>query len=576
MNELDDLYYDSIESRLKGRISLGFYDDFSETLFTKQASHRSTMLHEMYHHLTYSTTPYGAMVSFWNYIRDISIGKFFNSIYAEVKGPIQVPLVNWVKKISAKGLIKRETGFEFQRFRFLSLLKAVFEGEANYELKSLLNMFQKYQSSLGDFEMTLLPSAKIKDDMDSDIYGNNACPKFLDSGLGGMHILEALAWVTEVGDLGINSLPIKNNSSAAIGQAKLKFSEPYHNAFILYVSKSHPDFLKEALDNALITMNLSIPFLVVAHTALLTPIHPFFNNLIKSDTSWYDLHPGWRFVRICEITDRIPVLYPDFSNYEEIQNYICNYFDWPLPSSFRKFSKHMEKEGFLKSYNMSENFEPQCFVRSCKAFVDSEQFPWAFLFSPKSYEGFKGTPYQDIINNALLKYPPTFIGADFNILPGWKANNRNWKYKLFKKNLRGIINNKIRSFLGIKEFPEEYFEKTFSLLNYLYPFWIEYIMYREVNDCREFFKYAFPMTDPDLLSIDKQPRNPNQDSLLLYYSLVSLINFGSIMYCCRPLDDFINCSSKAPIFTAVPAIPPLLENKKLRELLKSIHYRTYD
>lgn len=78
-------------------------------------------------------------------------------------------------------------------------------------------------------------------------------------------------------------------------------------------------------------------FSLICEISLFTPLASRFNKLIKEDFGWQDLHPGWRFYRICQLLGESgspEIIVGDISSSLKFRDFIYKQFNWPTPNEF--------------------------------------------------------------------------------------------------------------------------------------------------------------------------------------------------------------------------------------------------
>lgn len=140
-------------------------------------------------------------------------------------------------------------------------------------------------------------------------------------------------------------------------------------------------------------------FSLLCELALFTPIAPFFNELWNDKSSWEDYHPGWRFVKVCNLLSKPGSPYLQIDNEDSIltfQKYICDYFNWETPNKMLDmFLKPKNKSPYVDLFTYSINIR--------------KKIPLA-LVNPFIPRGFPNSSYdKDKYFSFYEKLPPPFI-----------------------------------------------------------------------------------------------------------------------------------------------------------------------
>ena len=244
---------------------------------------------------------------------------------------------------------------------------------------------------------------------------------------------------------------------------------------------------KQHIDAVVDTPFLPHTFLAAAHLSLFTPLHYWFLPLIFDEErplSWFDLHPGWRFLRICKTLSKLgfieSAVKSDLSNYEQIQTAVAEELSWPSPSDYRGYALTLGKVSMR---------ELGWFVaRTLKALLDSKDAPWAYVFSASRYPAF-GTKERQAMLKALKivsDFNPTIIFRDGGNHYGWRA-----------KLPSGLRDEFVSGLLGKEAHADHSTRKSqalgsFSILFYLLTKWMDYIIHEESCDVDRFLSQVFP------------------------------------------------------------------------------------
>ena len=519
-------YENPWNSRLKRRELTGCYDDFSESVILPsiQSWETSVLGHELSHHCLRVTTPYGAFLTFLDSLRTNFLKAFFNeALMDNACQPVFVPLVDWFKELKKNQMIKSETEDKFFLWHCLTKLRHAFEGSQNYSadvINHSLDRIRRNEVTKDAFPENFSFSPNVFDNLDTVQYGNSACPICFDEPLGGLHLLESIAWIMEIAEKGKRAEALRKYNSTDLSGKTAKYAGPYHNAFILYMNKLFPWFneVEHLLDEPFLFFNSAIGFIASVHLSLLSPIHSIFRPLCSSSTTWVDLHPGWRFIRICEVIKEsafikdLNISY-NLSDYESFQNKICKKLNLPQPKQFRKLAKKK-----LHRMKGLEYQNPEI-LRTCKALLACEKWPWAYVFSitKSPFEVPINLPPRKLYNLVTTEFGPAIIHADISIIRGWRTDDGNPEYKQFKEVLKQSRKLKHHSVIPSQELSDNFFAAVYTEVFYLLGAWIDYIMVNDFETFDIFFSETFPFNDN---------WKPMEEHLIADLDLGLVLNFG--------------------------------------------------
>lgn len=474
------------------RNSLGYYDDFCETIVInstiQQLFASKIFSHEMQHHFQLLTTPYGMFNRWLNTEITSSILRFFNNIKKEnLSSSLHVPLVSWVNKLKTEKKLSKASQNLFLQWHHLTRIKKSIEGYKDYSKNKfnliLDSLFNYYSYKTKEYPQSL--TLGHLDDKLKKEYGSGASPIIYGNSFGAIHILESLAWIMEIAEHGINAEKLSKKDFHE-NIKRLSYNRLYQTAILHYIEKTSNNFelvINEILQNPFSFFKYpeAYSFIANAHLSLITPLHYIFKDMYSTD-NWYDLHPGWRFVKICNSSLSKYELNYDLSDYEEYQDTISINFNWTRPAHFRSASMMLNPSLFDRN-----DLDSKSLYRSFIALKLIEEYPWAFVFPVKNHPTIKRVP-NELYQKILSEYYPSIITSDFSGTPGWFAEIKNPFLELFKHYY--IITMEEKRF--VNKLSDIHLKQTFSISQYLISNWIDYIMCQKNIKISDFLEHIFP------------------------------------------------------------------------------------
>jgi hypothetical protein len=150
-------------------------------------------------------------------------------------------------------------------------------------------------------------------------------------------------------------------------------------------------------------------FLAIVDFALATPLHPIFGYELKSSPEWRDLHPGWRFLRLCDVVAETKTMgnYAISLNtdvYLEFVEHISEHVGWPSPIALaRRFVEHFPDR-------RATTWPEALFLTASALRLEHPTLFVHYLFDD--------APRAELLR-ARLAQPVVRIGADSWRLAGW-------------------------------------------------------------------------------------------------------------------------------------------------------------
>jgi hypothetical protein len=571
-----ELYEDAWTCRQRRRNLLAGYEPSTETVFLpSDATFGETPTdvdapqmviagHELAHHLQMISTLYGASIRSIDSLRNDLIRKFYIHLY-ECKSipPIRVPLVDLVTDLKKAPSVKQRKAIRNfdQSFHILRLKKAL-EGLRNYEFQQLEDPIQTFSGYLSPgihnldrvlAKLILLPPPPDVRALDME---EKTSPVINGKPFGGLHILEALAWMTEVVHAGVRAENPPPTTWTVGGREKLAVSAVYQYAFVHYLQHRLGSVDVSAVFTRPTVYGVEhiLGFVAAAHLSLMVPLHPAFQLLMPTGTTWYDIHPGWRFMRMCNVVTDVPRVLPDLSNYEDVQESICSRFNWPGPRTIRQHCKNL-----LLSLPPREvdDIHALDFLRVCEAIVESERFAWCTTFTPSRYPGID-PGYKRILQTLSDKYGPTIIQSDFGIVPGWRAPADKPFFNMFKDNREFLLRDEMLRLFGVSRPPLQQYHAEYALTNLLVQGWFDYVMSSPKCDPFDFLGQMFP---------------PAQSPSVRNHFLMSLLEVGTMMYSFCQLNHFVDGKTGRSVIDLVVHLPPNVSQQDYELFLDMVKTR---
>ena len=302
---------------LRRRNVIGSYDDATETIFIqkkliKDLNHIGG--HELAHHSQNITTPYGAFICCLEWCRfNILIGFFSNLAELHLTPPIILPISEMIRTLPATRHIASD---HLSKWNHCVRMKHALEGtkQSNFDqihssLKSVYISVQGFRELIPNMTPIIDRDTffSLPDDLQDINQKALACPYIYENPFGAHQILESLAWIGEIAQSGIHVESPESINAMTLREIEIKYSKEYQSAFLLFLQYffDKPQFLnyfENLLNNPLIFKSAMFIFMSAAHLALMTPLHCWLSLLTQirgNDVNWFDIQPGWRFLRIC-------------------------------------------------------------------------------------------------------------------------------------------------------------------------------------------------------------------------------------------------------------------------------------
>lgn len=176
-----------------------------------------------------------------------------------------------------------------------------------------------------------------------------------------------------------------------------------------YVSETElPDYRvafdhyrKHAATQASSSTDVLLTFLAVCDLALASPLHPTFASTSQK-VGWRDVHPGWRFLRLCETLETTGTMKCDSislntGKYLDFVENVTSSCAWPTPDQLARAFLSLGDEVRMASLQ-GTLFSLACMVRL--------EAPTAFVL----YLHDDADRAQKLVDN--LPIPPVYFGAD--------------------------------------------------------------------------------------------------------------------------------------------------------------------
>ncbi|MCG8698898.1 MAG: hypothetical protein MI922_12665 [Bacteroidales bacterium] len=522
-------YEDPWQHRLLNRGALGAFDPATETILlpsnldfnrlTDYNEQENVVLgHELSHHLVLIGTLYGASLRALFSIRFELLRKFYVALYeCDKLTEIKVPLSKWLHKLKSSQNPKfKEAIIEFEKSVDIVRLINSLEGFGTYSLDAIAKPLSTYTNYLPGLKSTMSVSLTdlLRSSQSEEIrelgLGVKSCPQIKGNNIGGTQLLECVAWITEVIHRGGHVENPRSDTKFMIDN--LEISYQYQVAFAYYLVTSLDD--KEEIVTIFNTPTVHgvkhiLRFLAIVHLSLMVPLHPGFQTFIGKVDSWFDIHPGWRFVKICNKLKNIPNVLPDLSNFEQVQDKICSFFNWPQPKNYREYSNAL-----LSKMPKTEESSINELKRTLDIISTSEKFPWLTVFTPSYYPDIDDS-FKQVLQQVTNKYNPTMIQDNLGVIPGSTNSFDKVFLQMFLKN-RAAFMPKMPSNTAL-------LLAEYSLMNYLIHGWFDFIIKNSEKKLDSFLAQMFPLT-----KLEK--------GMLVY--LKDLLEIGCLIYSFCRLSDF--------------------------------------
>jgi len=106
--------------------------------------------------------------------------------------------------------------------------------------------------------------------------------------------------------------------------------------------------------------------MVLADLALFTPVGAVYSRLRPPNSTWVDIHPGYRFLAALELVKRIDGWVGEFTEGEHLVTEICSRLGCPLPAAFLELGGSLRSERFARHRDACRlrQSDLYCFYRS--------------------------------------------------------------------------------------------------------------------------------------------------------------------------------------------------------------------
>lgn len=556
--------------RLRRHELLGAYDASSETVLCSKdllGKTDTTLGHELSHHTMLLGTPYGTLLRYLDTARFDLLRYFFNNLYESKRSPpIDLPLSTFVAELSSRSTISEQALRPFYDQDYIVRLRNALEGVKQYPIEAIEPSLRTLFSLNSEIVTALnlpaipIPLRELPKDLDKAMFGSSTSPVCFGSPLGGLHILESIAWVTELIEAGSNVILPGRKQTILLDGKPIDVSITYHTAFTFFLKQlmgADSELINATIENQFFATNIAFGFLCAAHLALFMPIHPGFWPLFGKADSWYDLHPGWRFVRICEAAADIKLFLvkKDLSNYESIQNAACGLFDWPKPAEFRQLCNSLPLLDMEEETPYAKEF-----TRACRFLLETKNHPWWPVFPASTYRYAKKPPKSTQIL-VVNEYRPTVITGNMGVIVGTRFRNEpSCFYRMFKEYSSIMINPDLYKIFGVDQPDEKIHAAEYALMSYIVRAWWDFIMTDETCDLSSFFQQCFPV---------------EHKWCEWQYRLVLLLEIATQMFCCCSLTQMKAKKTNRQVVERILCVPPVMPEKQLLVFLEVLRRHAY-
>ncbi|MCA9123957.1 MAG: hypothetical protein H6822_20425 [Planctomycetaceae bacterium] len=282
-------------------------------------------LHEFVHILEHCSTPYGFLLDELNFRQNLLIQEFLKA----VDGPITVPIYNWAvterKRVSSSATATEIFENLFKRFLqpwsiCLHIVNA-FEGKDNkYIRTSTIGEDATFLAVCEAVPGTATDLDAVDDVLVVELMEELSCPSISWVGdarttsfpYGAHHISEGLAQLHEGLERCFDSqreheylaLPFKVIDFVG----KNRFAHMQKHAFVTYQ--------------------------VIADLARFTPAGMYYGRLRPQNSTWKDIHPGYRFELALETVAQSDAWVDDLNDAESLAQFVCEERGWTQPREF--------------------------------------------------------------------------------------------------------------------------------------------------------------------------------------------------------------------------------------------------
>lgn len=443
-----------------------------------------------------------------------------------------VPVLPWLDNLVRNHRLSKESVDALAEYQRYVLLDHVLEG-AQYADIPLSRLQLCWPRALVPFfEASGVPftvDCSVPGDISDGEYGCGACPSWNGQTIGASCLMEAIA---EINDNFVLLQPEWRNyyrqfthMYAWVTDIKdgYRFSRGIAPVLDIFLTSCLGD-TQDVYSTQATVINDSeelrlalLSLLPIAELALNSHHHwRYFYE--EWGASWFDLHPGWRFVRACRVLhDEKLVLREDLSNWESMQELVCVELGWMPPSVFREVTLRSCPKSWLKVDTPPTHWETRGDERLAKSTKAGLGSPGVFILP-------------DIKMLKCLRFftrphGPSVVGLPtWFVAPGSVCCTGNSEFMQFKEDL----------------LPSWVDEPSDSLTRELYVMslvvreaWSAYIMAGESHTGPGFLKYLTMGLDPDRATEGW---------------LVAMLDYGCLADYGRRLAEFVLTETLSPVF----------------------------
>jgi hypothetical protein len=313
--------------------------------------------HEFSHFLMHSYTPYGLFLSensfsqikiTWDFIRKYQDSLNLKTIFPIYKFSKSIDTFSGIsddERKTIKNLINNKVRPCIDMFylenilegkKLHSVLKAKQKDAIDATISAegeMYNIFRNFLKPLGVNKQIISENEKACPQI---TYNEESFP------FGASHIIENLAVNEEL----LNKVLMKQ---LAYGKKNLKYMSAENVVLTKYMERHTSKFS----DNDYLKTHRT--FQALAELALFTPIGYYYSPLRTENMTWYDIHPGHRFLRALFLIAEFNIWIEPEQEITDYQNDLCEIMKWVKPSVFLEEAGKITVSE-LNFYNRHKNF----------------------------------------------------------------------------------------------------------------------------------------------------------------------------------------------------------------------------